>query len=324
MVERRRLLGFLPLAALLPLAQRASAQTYPARPVRLIVGYPPGGQSDLTARLVARCLGGQLGAPMVVENRPGAGGTIGADAVIRAPADGYTLLVSGGNALTLAPALDSSVHINALRDLAPIARVARVPLVLIARADLPVATLPELIALARRQPDRLTYASGATIVQVAFEALGKAQGLQFVHVPYSGSAPAIIDVAAGRVDLGLVDVAVVAPHVKTGRIKILAVAGASRTRAFPDVQTGAEQGVADFVWESWAGVLAPAGTPPEVIGRLKSALMLALETTECRDGLASLGFDPVSEPADEIIRVLRDEATRFRRVIDAAGLRVSR
>ncbi len=323
-MNRRRLLGFGAAVALTSRAPRAAAESFPAKSIRIIVAYPPGGQSDLITRLVARKLGGLLGVPVVVENRPGAGGTLGVEVAARAPADGYTLLLSGGTALTLSPALESNLRYDPLRDFVPIARVARVPLVLVASAALPASSLAELVAHARKNPGRLNYASGNTMVQIAIEALKIAAGIDIVGVPYTGSAPAIVDVAAGRVEIGLVDVAVVAPHVQAGRVKVLASATASRTRAFPDVPTAIEQGFADFVWEPWSAVLAPAHTPAPVVATLQAAMQQALAAADFREGLANLGFDPIDEDPKAFPALLREETATYRRLVSQLGLRAGK
>jgi tripartite-type tricarboxylate transporter receptor subunit TctC len=323
-MKRRHLLKLCAAAAMLPRASSVFAQAYPARAIRVIVAYPPGGQSDLITRLVAKKLGSLLGVAVVVENRPGAGGTLGVEVAARAPADGYTLLLSGGTALTLSPALDASLRYEPQRDFVPIARIARVPLMLIAGAALPAASLPELVVHAGKHPGKLTYASGNTMVQIAFEALKISAGLDIVGVPYTGSAPAIVDVAAGRVDIGLVDVAVVAPHVQAGRVKLLASAGTVRARSFPAVPTATEQGFPEFVWEPWSALLAPAGTPPGVVSTLQAATLQTVAAEDFRDGLANLGFDPIDEDPKAFPALLRDETAMYRRLIERVGLRSGR
>ncbi|HSW34032.1 MAG TPA: tripartite tricarboxylate transporter substrate binding protein [Steroidobacteraceae bacterium] len=321
---RRQLLRFCATGALVWRAPAVWAQAYPAKPIRLIVAYPPGGQSDLIARLVAQALGSVLGVSVVVENRPGANGAVGVEFAARAPADGYTVLLGSGGNLTLGPAVDSGLRYDPQRDFIPIARIARVPLVLAARADLPVASLPDLIAYARKHPGKLTYASGATLTQIAIEALKVSAGVDMVYVPYKGSAQAMLDVAAGRVDFGLADVAVVTPHVQSGAVRLLANSGAVRARAFPAVPTAMEQGVADFVWESWHGLLAPAGTPAGAIGTLQEAMRRALDSTAFRESLANLGFDPIDEDPKTFAAFLRDETALYRRLVSRTGLHVER
>jgi tripartite-type tricarboxylate transporter receptor subunit TctC len=323
-VKRRQLLSLCAAGALLPRASRVLAQSYPDKAIHLIVGYPPGGQSDLIARLVATKVGGLLRVPMVVENRPGASGAVGVEVAARAPADGYTLLLGSGGNLTLGPAVESGLRYDPERDFVPISRVARVPLVLAARADLSVASLPELIAHARKHPGRLTYASGAALTQIAMEALKISAGLDIVYVPYKGSAQAMLDVAAGRVDIGLADVAVVAPYVQAGTLKLLAGAGTTRARAFPALSTAGEQGVPEFVWESWHGLLAPTGTPAAAIGALQAAMRQAQASTDFREGLANLGFDPIEEDPQTFPAFLRDETATYRRLVSRLGLRIER
>lgn len=323
-MNRRQLLRLCAAGALLPHARGLLAQTYPTKAIQLIVGYPPGGQSDMIARLVATTLGPLLGVPMVVENRPGASGAVGVEYVARAQPDGYTLLLGSGGNLTLGPAVDSSLRYDAQRDFVPVARVARAQLVIAARADLPVASLPELVAYARKHPGKLTYASGATLTEIAIEALKLSAGLDIVYVPYKGTAPAMLDVAAGRVDFGLADVAVVAPHVQAGKLKLLASAGSARARAYPNLATAGEQGVAEFVWDSWHALLAPAGTPVEVIGKLQAAVRQALATTDFRERLANPGFDPIDEDPQAFPAFMRDETARYRQLVGRVGLRDKR
>lgn len=323
-MNRRRWIELCAAGLLASGASRVAGQAYPSRPIRLIVAYPPGGQSDLIGRLVAQKLGALLGVSVIVENRPGASGAVGVEAAARAPADGYALLLGSGGNLTLGPAIDSTLHYDTGRDFAPIARVARAPLVLAARADLPVASMSELIAYARKHPGKLTYASGATLTQVAIEALKVSFGLDIVYVPYKGSAPAMLDIAAGRVDIGLADVAVVAPYVTAGTAKLLASTGATRARSYPQVPTAAEQGVPGFVWESWHGLLAPAGTPAEAIATLQAAARKLVASAEFRDGLAGMGFDPIDEDPRMFPAFLKEETQRFRKLASLIELQVER
>jgi len=255
----------------------AAAQAFSAKVVRLIVAFPPGGQSDLIARLVAQSLGEPLGATVVVENRSGASGAIGVEIAARAPADGSALLLGSASNLTIAPALDTGLRYDTMRDFAPIGRVARLPLVLAVRSELPAKNVTQLVEYARQHPGALTYASGATLVQFAIESLKASAGVDILQIPYSGSAPALQDVVAGRVDLLVADAPAIAPHAP-GAVRVIANAGQTRAHLFPDIPTMVEQGF-DLVFESWQGLLAPKGTSPETIAHLQTAVQKALAST---------------------------------------------
>jgi tripartite-type tricarboxylate transporter receptor subunit TctC len=289
-----------------------AAQALSAKVVRLIVAYPAGGQSDLIGRLVAQSLGEPLGATVVVENRSGASGAIGVEIAARTPADGSALLLGSASNLTIAPALDTSLRYDTMRDFAPIGRVARLPLVLAVRSELPVKNITQLVAYARQHPGALTYASGATLVQFAFESLKASAGVDILQIPYSGSAPALQDVVAGRVDLLVADAPAIVPHAP-GSVRVIANAGQTRARMFPEIPTMVEQGF-DLVFESWQGLLAPRGTPPETIALLQNALQKALASAEFRGGLERLGAEPIDEPPAAFETFLRNELEKYRRL----------
>jgi tripartite-type tricarboxylate transporter receptor subunit TctC len=291
----------------------AAAQAFSAKVVRLIVAFPPGGQSDLIARLVAQSLGEPLGATVVVENRSGASGAIGVEIAARAPADGSALLLGSASNLTIAPALDAGLRYDTMRDFAPIGRVARLPLVLAVRSELPAKNVTQLVEYARQHPGALTYASGATMVQFAIESLKASAGVDILQIPYSGSAPALQDVVAGRVDLLVADAPAIAPHAP-GSVRVIANAGQTRAHLFPDIPTMVEQGF-DLVFESWQGLLAPKGTSPETIAHLQTALHKALASTEFRSGLERLGAEPIDEPPSAFEPFLRNELEKYRRLV---------
>lgn len=313
-MKRRPILRATAAAALLAAGGHAMAQAFGSSTVRLIVAFAPGGQSDLVARLLARTLSSLIGATIVVENRAGAGGAIGVEFAARANADGSTLLLGSASNLTIGPALESNLRYDPIRDFAPIGRIAHAPLVVAARSGLPVASATELVAMARRQPGALTYASGAALVQFAFESLKNSAGVDLVAVPYKGTAPALLDVVAGRVDLIVADVAAVAPHVNAGTLRVIANAGRTRARAFPRVPTMIEQGF-DFEFESWQGLLAPRATPANVIARLQGALAEAMAADEFIKGLQAIGFEPIDEPPAAFGDTLRSELDRYRRLV---------
>lgn len=312
MMRRRELLQSLASGLLLHATRQAAAQALP-NPIRLIVAYSPGGQSDLVARLLAQKLGSLLGVTMVVENRPGAGGAIGVEYVARAPADGSTLLLGSGSNLSIAPVQDSGLRYDPMRDFAPVGRVARVPLVLAVRSSLPITNVAQLLDYARKHPGQLTYASGAPLVQFAIESLKASAHVDILQVPYKGTAPGMLDAIAGRVDLVLADVAAAVPHVDAGTLRVLANAGPTRPRVLTGVPTMREQGF-DLSFESWQGLLAPSGTPGELIERLRGPLRQALASKDFRDGLEHLGFEPIDEPPEAFAPFLRNELERYRRL----------
>ena len=291
----------------------AAGEAFSAKVVRLIVAFPPGGQSDLIGRLVARSLAEPLGAIVVVENRSGASGAIGVEVAAKAPADGSALLLGSASNLTIAPALDPALRYDTMRDFVPIGRVARLPLVLAVRAELPVKNVAELVAHARAHPGALTYASGATMVQFAIESLKASAGVDILQIPYSGSAPALQDVVAGRVDLLVADAPAIAPHTAE-TVRVIANAGQTRAHMFPDVPTMVEQGF-DLVFESWQGVLAPRETPPETIAYLQAALQKAVASAEFRSDLERLGAEPIDEPPAAFEPFLRNELEKYRRLV---------
>lgn len=322
-MKRRELAKALLAAPLVLRMPQAFGQAYPDRPIRLIVSYAPGAHSDAIARLIARALGDALKTSVVVENRSGANGTIGLATAAGSPADGYTIaLVASGN-LLLAPLLDAGVRYDAQRDFVALARISRAPMVLAARADLPVQGLPQLIEHARRQPGRLTYASTGNVARMALESLQASAGIDILAVPYRGTSPALLDVVAGRVDLLFADVASVGPQVGAGTLRLLAGTDASRSRRFPELPTAVEQGV-DFVWEAWQGIAAPAGTPGEIVRQLRAALLQARASAEFREGLDQLGFEPIDEAAEDFPVVIRKETERFRALVARLGPQIGR
>jgi len=318
-MTRRRDALLLLAGALLPTISLATDKAYPDRPIRIVVAYPPGGQADSVARLVAQKLGEVLGSSVIVENRPGGNATIGADFVAQAPADGYTLLLGGAANLTIAPALDSQLRYDTLRDFVAVARVARVPQLLAVRASLPITTVPQLIEYAKQNPGKLTFASTAPANELAIESLKAAEGLDILSVPYKGTSQAMIDLIAGRLDLTFADVASLAPHVRSGALRVIANAGAVRAREYRDVPTMIEQGVPSFVWESWQGLVAPKATPADVIARLQLALKQVVASADYRDGLERLGFVPIDESPDRFPAVLQEEIARHKVLVKRLG-----
>ena len=310
-------------ALIAPAAQEAMAQAYPSKPIKLIVALSPGGQNDTIARIFARTLSEIVKQPVVVENHAGAGGTIGADLVAKAPADGYTLLLGGAFNLSLAPALLRQLAYDPARDFAPIGGLARVPYACAVRADLPVHSLSELIASARANPGRLTYGSSGvgSNSSLAVELLKASAGVDILHVPYNGSALAVTALIARQIDMVCMDLALLAPHAEAGKLRLLASVGTKRPANWPDLSTAAEQGLPALVLEPWYGVVAPAGITPEVREKLASALGRAVRTRELRQRFEQQGYEVIVEDSpDSFGALMRSETAKYARIIETAGI----
>ncbi len=318
----RGLVSLLAAAALTLHALVALGEPYPTRSIRLVVGFPPGAQSDTTARLVAIRLGGILGQSVVVENRSGATATIAADIVARSAPDGYTLLLGGSSNLALAPLLFTDLRYDPVRDFAPIARIARVPWMLAVNSKLPVKTLGELLDYARARPGEVTFAASGAGMQLAATMLMRAARVDVVHVPYKGTTPAVADVVGGRVDFVLADLAALAPHMQSGKLRLLATTGPRRVPTAPDVPTVAEQGFPGFSSYSWNSLVAPRDTSPEVIATLRRALRQALRERELREGLELMGFEAIDEQPEEFAGMLKSEIERFKLLVKESGIRL--
>jgi tripartite-type tricarboxylate transporter receptor subunit TctC len=311
------------LCALVALpADDAVAQAYPSRPIKLVVALAPGGPNDAIARIFADALSDIVKEPVVVENHAGAGGTIGANLVAKAPADGYTLLVGGALNLALAPALVSKLAYDPEKDFAPIGGLARAPYAFAVRSGVPASTLPELIAYARANPGRLSYGSSGvgSHSSLAVELLKATAGVDILHVPYKGSAPAVTALVAGQTDIVCVDLALLVPHVKAGTLRLVAAAGAKRSSMAPDLPTAAEQGLPGLVLEPWYGLVAPVGIPAEVREKLATALNQAVRTPELRQRLEQQGYEVILDTPDSFGALIRSETEKYARLIQTAGI----
>ena len=285
-----RICGWMVLALF---CSAAGAQNFPAKLVRVIVPFPPGGPVDLTARPVAQRLTEVLGQPFVVDYKPGAAGVIGSEHVVKSPADGYTLLVfSSGH--TINPSTQKSLPYDTLKDFAAVSPISRSDIVLVTNPKLPVNNLKELIALAKARPGKLNYASSGTggPLHMSAELLKVVTGIDMVHVPYKGAAPALQDVVAGTADLAFVAASAAVPLIKAGRIRLIAVASLKRAASFPDTPTVEESGYPRFEVISSAGFLAPAATPRPIVNRLSGIMEKILATAEIRQDLNKIGLEP--------------------------------
>ena len=296
-------------------------QPYPARAVRLVVPSAPGGGTDITARIIAPKLSEQLGQQVVVENRAGAGTMIGGEAVARAAPDGYTLLM-GISTLAINPAMYKKVPYDALKDFAPISQVVALSNLLVTHPSLPVQSVKTLIAFARPRPGQIHYASAGvgTNPHLSVELFLSMAGLKMVHVPYKGSGQGIVDVVAGHVPVMMPSILTGLPHAKTGRLRGLGVTGAKRAGAAPEIPTIAEAGVPGYEAVQWFGVLAPAGTPREIIVRLHGEIVRALNAAEVKGRLSGDGADPVGSPPEEFAAFLRAETAKWATVVKDAGI----
>ena len=315
----RGVLGAIVFAAV---AGTATAQTdYPVRPVRIIVPSSPGGGTDILSRLLAPQLSERLRQPVVVDNRPGAGSIIGNELVAKAAPDGYTLLM-GISTLAILPAMHKKLSYDALRELATITQVIAAPNILVVHPSLPARSVKELIAIARKRPGEINYASAGlgTNPHLSMELFLSMAGIKMVHVAYKGLGPAIIDLLAGHVVVSTATMLTGLPHVKSGRLRALGVTGAKRSHVLPEVPTVAEAGVPGYEAVQWYGLLAPAQTPRDIIMRLHGAMTSALQAPSIREKMAIDGVQPVGNTPDEFARFLRTETDKWGKVVRAAGI----
>ena len=303
------------------MAPGAAAQSYPSKPVRLIVPFPPGGTADTLARLTAEKLAAQLGQPFVVENRAGAGGNLGAELVARAEPDGYTLLASPPHILTVNHLL-YKLSFDPSK-LAPVSIIAAYPNVLLASPKVPATSLQALIALAREQPGRLNIASqgNGTLSHLAAELFKSMAGVDLQHVPYKGTAPAMADLLGGQVELMFDNLITAMPHVKAGKLRLLGAGGEQRIAAFPDVPAIAEV-LPGFRSETWMAVVAPPGTPPDIATKLSAGVARAVQEPDFRKLLTELQAEPVGNTPAQMAEVLRQETGRWVQVIRTARITI--
>lgn len=302
----------------------AVAQTYPTKPVKMVVAYPPGGPTDILARLLSPNLESAFGQPFIVESRPGAGGNVGTNFVAKSPADGYTILLTASGPIAINPTLYKALPYDPLRDLTPVIHVASVPLVLVVHPSFPASTVEELIALLRSKPEGYSFASAGngTPQHLSAEMFKKMADVKMVHIPYKGSAPAINDLVAGHVSIAFESMVSVLPYIKGGRLRALATTGAERSNLLPDVPTVAEAGLPGYVSIAWYGVVAPAGTPRDIIDKLNVEMGKALDTPELRQRIAELGSAPVNGTPEQFGAFMKSETARWSKVVRESGATV--
>lgn len=322
-MPRRLLLGAAAACTLASLAVPAAAQaTWPDRPIKLVVPYPAGGNADTTARLVATQLSARLGQQVLVDNRPGGAGSIGAAVVAKAPADGYTLLLDA-TAFTVNPALIPKLPYDAARDFAPITLVNRTPLLLVVPATSPFKSVGELVRAAKAEPGKLTFASAGNggAQHLAGELFKQGAKVSMTHIPYRGGAPALTDLAGGQVDMMFSATAASGPFVKSGKLRALAVTSPERADGWPDVPTVAASGVPGFQVYEWNGLFAPAGTPTDVLERLETETRAIVAGADIRKRFADLGVQPVGSSSHEFADFLRAESARWATLIRTVGIK---
>jgi len=308
-------------ATLLALNLHAAAQEYPVKPVRLVVPFTPGGTTDILGRLVAQKLSESIGRQVIVDNRPGAGGTIGSDIVAKSPADGYTLIMGHIGTFGVNPTLYPKLPYDAVKDFQPITLFAMITNLLSVNPSLPAKSVKELVALARARPGQLNYGSGGngSAAHLATEYFKLLSKTDIVHIPYKGTAPAITDLLAGNTSMILTGVPAQLPHIKSGRLRALGVASAKRQPLFPELPTIMEGGVKGYEATQWYGVLAPAGTPRPIVDRLNAALVKALQSADVKERLASEAGEPVGNSPEEFHAFIQKEIARWAPVIRASG-----
>jgi tripartite-type tricarboxylate transporter receptor subunit TctC len=310
--------ALLVLAALAPAG--ACAQSYPTKPVRLVVGFTPGGGVDINARMLAPELGKALGQQFIVDNRPGAGTNIANELVAKSPPDGYTLLVNTA-AVVINMSLYRKVNFDAIKDFAPISIFSQSPNILVVHPSLPVKNIRDLVTLAKSKPGAMNFSSAGsgTTQHLTGELFKLRTGTNIVHIPYKGSAPSLTALLGGEVEMTFANIPAISSHVKSKRLRALANAGTKRSDQMPEVPTLKESGIGGVEVVVWYGVLAPAGTPREIVGALSAAMAKAARAPEVRQRLLDQGAEPVGNSPEEFAKLLREELTRWSEVVKVSG-----
>ncbi|MET0167110.1 MAG: tripartite tricarboxylate transporter substrate binding protein [Vicinamibacterales bacterium] len=321
-ITRRQVVQAIALAAALS-SGTAMAQTWPSKPISLIVPFPPGGTTDVLARALGEKLSKELGQPVIVENKPGAGATIGADFVAKAKPDGYTLLM-GAVHHTIASSVYKKLPYDFQKDLAPVTVVALVPNVLVVNANVPAKSVAELIALAKSQPGKLTYGSNGngTAQHLIGTQFQNATGTDLIHVPYKGSGPLVTDLLGGQITMSFDTVTPVLQHIKSGKLRALAVTTDKRSSALPNVPTLDEAGLKGFNIGTWFGVLAPAGTPKDIMARLSTEVVKAVQSPDFRKRMEEVGAEPIGNSPDQMAQQVKSETEKFAKIVKDAKVTI--
>ncbi len=303
----------------------ALAQDYPNKPIRMVVGFPPGGGTDVVARILAPRMSELLGQPLVIENRPGATGTVAAGQVAKSPPDGYTIMMGHVSVNAIAPALLSNLPYDVLKDFAPIALAAAVPHIVTVHPSMPAQSLKELIAHLKSQPGKLTFpsAGNGSMPHLAGEIFKSLAGVQVMHVPYKGTGQSMQDLLGGQHLVAFDTMPAASPHVRSGKLRALAVSSAKRAPSFPDVPTAEEAGLAGYVVSTWYGLFAPAGTPGAIVNRLHAEAVKAMQTPDTKAKLDGIGADgTVSRSPEEFAALVRADTARYAKIVKEIGLKM--
>jgi tripartite-type tricarboxylate transporter receptor subunit TctC len=308
-------------AAVLACVSVAHAQKYPTKPVRIIVGFQPGGATDIAARAIAQKLTESTGTSFIVDNRPGAAGNLAADVVAKAPPDGYTVLMA--NSTIAIPSLYAKLPFDVRKDYVPVSLIALGPSVLVAHPSLPVKDVKSLVAFAKARPQQLSYGSGGlgNVTHLAMELFASMGRIDIVHVPYKGGAPSVLGLVIGEVQLLFSSIAAALPQVKAGKIKALGVSISRRSSALPDVPTIDEAGLPGYYAASWYGLLLPTGSPPGVVDLLSRQVAGIMKYPEIKERFLGEGFEPIGNSSDEFMRFIREEIPRWDKVVKTAGIK---
>jgi len=320
----KKLLAAALTAALLPAAAVAATNAYPTKPVRFVVPYPAGGPLDTVARAIGEKLRDSLGQPVVVENKPGAGGNLGADYVAKQPADGYTIVMGAVATHAINPTLFSKMPYDPVKDFAPITRVAMVPNIVVVNPKVPVHNVKELIAYVKANPDKLSYGSSGSgsSMHLSGELFNSMTGLHIQHIPYKGSAPAVNDLLGNQIGLMFDNMPSSYPHVKAGKLRAIAVTSGKRSPALPDVPTVAEAGVPGYEATSWFALYATGGTPQPIVDRLNAEVVKILAMPEVKKQMAEQGAEPNPEKPAQLAAFMKSEAAKWAKVVKASGATV--
>ena len=324
MLHRRACLRFALAALGLAVALPAAAQSFPSKPVRIVVPQTPGGSSDALARIIAQKLNEKWKEPVVVENKPGAGGNIGAELVAKAPGDGTTLLMSYAGTQAINPSLYTSLTYDSVKDFAPTATLASVPFVLIVNKDLPAKNLDEFLTLARAKPDQIAYGSAGngSVNHLLGVMMSTDANVKLMHIPYRGAAPALTDLMSGQIQAVFTSLPSVIGHIREGTVRPLAVTSAKRAGAAPDVPTVAEAGVPGFDVNPWFGLLAPASTPPALVRQINADVNAALQEKETIDRMKDQGAEPLVTTPEQFLALLRADVEKWAKVVKASGAKL--
>jgi tripartite-type tricarboxylate transporter receptor subunit TctC len=311
------------LAALCIVSGSPHAQEYPGKPIRLVVPFPPGGPSDIISRVLGQKMQELLGQPMIIDNRAGAGGVLGTDNVAKSEPDGYSIALSSAGALAISSSLQEKLLYDPLKDFAPITLVAKVPELLVASTTVPVTNVNELVALAKARPGTINYGSTGpgSMPHLAGELLRSSAGIDIVHVPYRGAAPAVNDLVGHQVQIMFLDVPVLLPQIQAGAIKALAVGGKLRVSSLPDLPTMNELGYPRIEADNWYGLVAPAKTPRPIIAKLNAAAVAAMKAAEVQEKLAPQGAILIGDTPKEFADYLRGEIAKWSKVVQTAGIK---